>query len=312
MSDSELNLMADGGGFSSEDEPAVTEKETIYVVEGLQKELMTENLYMISEEESNQKSNCDISLDDISVEECFSADEREISLNDQSENESIEVNLEKCKEKLSKYLGYEVELSIEEESSEESDKSEWIFGSDGVVGHLRIPGVKSIVTTKGKLSDVIRKMKENKHISLSGVVIISAGNEDISQNKFSLSKFKHTVRTFETYIQKKNGKLALTSLIPRPKDQDPVWAKEYGKKYREQRSKRYAEVNEFIYKFNLKNGRRTPMLKQYVESSKENPIDKRMQRKIKLSCFTTDGIHLKDSTKKSMEKVLGFKFKEYK
>merc|ERR1711972_630327 len=99
------------------------------------------------------------------------------------------------------------------------------------------------MTTKGKLSDVIRKMKENKHISLSGVVIISAGNEDISQNKFSLSKFKHTVRTFETYIQKKNGKLALTSLIPRPKDQDPVWAKEYGKKYREQRSKRYAEVN---------------------------------------------------------------------
>ena len=309
----ELELMEDGGGFST-DESVPDEQPPNRTVKYAHNDSIDsdhrEVVYVVDDSE----------LDDEDISEC-NVNKRIVHFDSHNEI-SISINNEE------EEFVVISECSCDTTDDERKIKSvviplNHIFASDGVVGALDSSQIKYVIRNGGYLDDVITTIKQSLE-SLRKIIILSAGNEDVATTSFSLSKFKRSIRKFKKEVEGAGGVLLVSSLVPRPLIQDPkISKKSEDDKEVLSLSQQYLAVNDFIFSLNLP--RRTPMFKQYVESSTHSEINERgekvlrkdkmfykyrQQRKIKLNCFMPDHIHLKEKIKEKLLEVCKAKFDE--
>jgi hypothetical protein len=342
-----LELMEEGGGFSTEEElelelvtvgedeeclenfnsnqrMVIVEEDTkgnertVTIVEDTEWEVNREVVYIV-ETDSESMDGISGEKSEPSLDNTECEDNREVVYIVETDSESMEgISSDENEPILDG-------ISSEESESNDEDKQrcnlDAVFGSDGVVGILESESIKSIVKQNGSMKMVLKEIEERRD-NLKCNILVSAGNEDITTKDYKLSVFKSVVRKFDTKVTAAGGVFRLTSLVPRPKEQDPTWSRKStaGQKLA---SERYMACNNFVYNFNASKGMSTPQIKQYAESSthskkvgdeerclrttkmfyRNGQLGGNKQRKIKLRNFLSDGIHLKNKTRKLIEKV---------
>ena len=172
-----------------------------------------------------------------------------------------------------------------------------IIASDGILGHKKVSSLNEniaysdtvIVVAEGldfdgvarAVKDVIRR----KRYTLPPVVLISAGNKDVSREGFIKGKSINKgvekelrkamvdellgkMSIFKDYLSTQGGKLIIAPLIPRPADQSYENNTLTSRNLQILFSLVHLEMNKEIYRLNYSNKVQTPPINTYLEKSK--------------------------------------------
>ena len=190
-----------------------------------------------------------------------------------------------------------------------------IFITDGFITKLPVSfGGISATVEKASFLRCYYKLKDilQSYPDIKPIVIISTSYS--VKDKFGLlplgyleKKKKHLERKFLKemekgmrkilkLVNKKEGRLAISSIIPLPKLVSPIFTT-YGEVFRKFCLEVVESSNELIWDFNNDNEVTTPNTKLCVEH-KSDKYPNSDQKKVKIGCFQQDMIHLKDSVEK--------------
>ena len=200
----------------------------------------------------------------------------------------------------------------------------YLIATDGIIGEECLDRKTHFICLKGetfgkvseRVINYIQKTPKNKELR----VLISAGNKDISNdNKYIeqniingesdniikeiLENFTKEIEILDKEVASLGGRLVITSLIPRPKEQCPNNGINKEKPILlKTLSNLFVKVNQIIYDFNKRKGNDFPNLKSRCErtgTKRSKTANDHQQNKIINSKFE-DGINLKNSVKSKL------------